>query len=376
MEDTTYELAVIGGGIAGAAAALRAGQYGVETAWVLGNKKTAKASRSQWVRNVDNMIGVHPGIMLAKLRKAWKKQPELLAALDELGEVEISTKDIIANVHDRLETQGDSVREVPAKATKLSRGDDGFFRVTTESEELPEIRARHVVLATGAMDRQPRVAKTKGDDVVDDAKWIYPFANKETILYCIRCEGHLTRERPVGVIGAGESAGQIALMLAERYQSACCIFPNGDPVTMSEDTQRLLAHHGIDIHEGRITDVHAVEGERGKLRAVQLEGDQEFPLHFALVSMGMYRVYNDLAVQLGAELVDPEMDQDLRRVAIDYSGETSVPGLFAIGDMAKRRQEGTMLQIYTAQEYAVRAVDTVDRRRRKRERDALLAELG
>jgi thioredoxin reductase (NADPH) len=376
MNDTTYELAVIGGGIAGAAAALRAGQYGIETAWILGDKKTAKASRSQWVRNVDNMIGVHPGIMLAKLRKAWKKRPELLEALEGLGEVEISTRDIIANVHERLEVQGDSVREVAARATEVDRGEDGCFTVTTESAELPTLRARHVVLATGAMDRQPRIAKPKGDEVVDDPKWIYPFANRETILYCIRCEGHLTRDRPVGVIGAGESAGQIALMLAERYQSACCVFPNGDPVEMGEGTRRLLDHHGVKIHEGRITDVHSEEGERGKLRALELEDGQEYPLHFALVSMGMYRVYNDLAVQLGAELVDPEKEQQLRRVAIDHRGETTVPGLFAIGDMAKRHDEGTMLQIYTAQEYAVRAVDTVDRRRRKRERDALLAELG
>jgi thioredoxin reductase (NADPH) len=354
---------------------LRAGQYGIETIWVLGTKKTAKASRSQWVRNVDNMIGVHPGIMLGKLRKAWKKQPELLQALDGLGDLEISTKDIIANVHERLEEQGPSVEKVEGKATGIARGEDGMFTLTLEGADAP-LRARQVVLATGAMDRQPRVAKAKGDGVVDEPRWIYPFANKETILYCIRCEGHLTREKPVGVIGAGESAGQIALMLAERYQSACCIFPNGDPVTMSEDTQRLLAHHGIQIHEGRITDVHSEEGERGRLRALQLEDGQEYPLHFALVSMGMYRVYNDLAVQLGAELVSPEVEEPLRRVAIDQKAETSVPGLFAIGDMAKRRQEGTMLQIYTAQEYAVRAVDTVDRRRRKRERDALLAELG
>lgn len=375
MEDSPLELVVVGGGIAGAACALRAGQYGVETAWVLGDKQTAKRSRSQWVRNVDNMIGVHPGLVLSKLRKAWRKDDALLEALDALPELEISTRDILANVHQRLETQGASVREVAAAATSARRLEDGTFEVTTGSDEAPALRARNLVIATGAMDRQPAIAKRKGDQVVDDPKWIYPFANHETILYCIRCEGHLTREKPVAVIGAGEAAGQIALMLAERYGSACCVVTNGDPLQMAEDTRRLLDHHGVTIHDARIVDVLAQDGQRGALRALVLEGGAEVPVHFSLVSMGMFRVYNDLARELGCELVDPDKDETLRRVAIDAAGETSVPGVFAVGDLAKRRDEGTMMQIYTAQEYAVRAVDTVDRRRRRRERDRLLATL-
>jgi len=373
VSEHIHELVVVGGGVGGSASALRAGQYGLDTVWVQGDKQTAKRSRAQWVRNVDNMIGVHPGIVLAKLRKAWRKRPELLEAIDELGELEISTRDIIQNVVERLETQGPTVRRVAAKATAARRREDGTFEVEVAGEG--SFVARNLVLATGAMDRQPRVAKAKGVDVVDDPKWVYPFANKETILYCIRCEGHLTQDKPVAVIGAGESAGQIALMLAERYRSACCVLPNGDEVSMAEGTRRLLAHHGVEIHEGRIVDILAQEGERGALRALVLEGGREVPVHFALVSMGMFKVYNELAQELGCELVDPDKEEHLRRVAIDPAGETSVPGVFVVGDLAKRREEGTMMQIYTAQEYAVRAVDTVDRRRRRREREAVLARL-
>ena len=69
---------------------------------VLGNKKTARRSRSQWVMNIDNMIGVHPGIVLSKLRQQWKDRPELIGALNELSHLHINNKDIIDNVHDRL----------------------------------------------------------------------------------------------------------------------------------------------------------------------------------------------------------------------------------------------------------------------------------
>ncbi len=57
-DDHIYEVVIIGGGIAVAASALRAVQYGLRVTWIIGDKYTAKRSRSQWVMNVDNMIGV------------------------------------------------------------------------------------------------------------------------------------------------------------------------------------------------------------------------------------------------------------------------------------------------------------------------------
>ena len=53
-----------------------------------------------------------------------------------------------------------------------------------------------------------------------------------------------------------------------------------------------------------------------------------------------------------------------------------MPGLFCVGDMAKRRDGGPLMkQVYTAQEYAVRAVDTLERRARAERRRRLLASL-
>lgn len=368
-EKEPFELAVIGGGIAGAASALRAAQYGLPTSWIQGDKKTAKRSRSQWVRNIDNMLGVHPQIVLDKLAKAWKKRPELLEALAELPELEISTRDLIANAKARIEALDagvEALAEVVVAARKLE--DDTF---ELELSEGSLVRARQVILATGGMDRQPAIAKAKGEGVQVDPKWIYPYANRETVLYCIRCEGHLTKDRPVGILGAGEAAGQIALMLHERYGSACCILTHGQDPSWSKDTQFLLDAYGIAVHPETVVDVQGHEGRRGELRALTLAGGKEVPLHFALVAMGMYRFYNQLALDLGAKLSDSEDPPELRRVEIDAKAETNVPGLFVVGDLAKRSSEPTMMQIYTAQEYAVRAVDSVDRRRRRRQREVL-----
>ena len=97
---------------------------------------------------------------------------------------------------------------------------------------------------------------------------------------------------------------------------------------------------------------------------------------WGLVSMGLYCTYNDLAVQLGAQLGDEGRPQQERHVRIDARGETSVPNLFVVGDLAQREDEPVMKQVYTSQEYAVRALDVIDRRMRLARRKAILDELS
>lgn len=379
MDATTpepeYELTVVGGGIAGAACALRAAQYGLKTAWVMGDKLTAKRSRSMWVRNIDNMIGVHPGVVLSQLRKKWRKDLHLLEALDSLGHMDISTMDIIRNVQERLWRIPEMVNEIKGVAKEARKLEDGTFEVTTSSESDGKIRSHAMVLATGIMDRQPLIKKEHKGEVEDATKWIYPFANKETVLYCVRCEGHLTMDKSVAIIGDNETAGQIALMLSERYHTPLVVLTNGEELQVQDDTRKLMDHYGVQVRKERIVDVHSEADGRGKLRSLELENGEEITVQFALVSLGLFKVYNELAVQLGADLMSPEKEVDQRRVKVDHRSETTVPNFFAVGDLSQREDEGTMMQIYTAQEFAVRAVDTVDRRRRKRQREALLATL-
>lgn len=361
----THELIVVGGGVAGAACTLRAAQYNIHTAWVLGNKETARRSRGRWVANIDNMIGLHSGIVLEKLRAAWKSRPELLEAIDALPHLHIGTQDIIENTRDRLEEFGDRVTKVEAAATHASRLADGEFVVETEHAEHGTLRAPALILSTGVMDRQPMIAREKGGKQRDSTHWIYPFANQETILYCVRCEGHLTHRMRSAVIGASETAARIALMLAERYDSICCLLANGEERNIEPETMKLLEHHEIPVHDERLVEVL---GKPDDLHGFRLEGGKEVMVDYAFISLGLHRVYNDLAVELGAALHEKDGPDHLKHVHVDNRSETSVRGLFAVGDLAMRSDEPIMKQIYTAQEYAVRAVDTIDRRRRSARR--------
>ncbi len=371
----SFELAVVGGGIAGSACALRAAQYQLPTVWITGDRSTEKGSRGRWVLNIDNMIGVHPDIVLDRLRHEWKNRPELLRALDELPHLHIGTRAIVDNVARRTEGFRGVITRVNARATDARRLDDGRFAIDTTDAARGTILAGSVIVATGVMDRQPSIARRRQGRVQEGTHWIYPYANRETVLYCVRCEGHLTTGQLVAIIGASEEAAQIALMIHERYGSTCCLLANGEPPSIEPRTRRLLEHDRIALHLSPLVDILGAPGApAGSLRGFLLEDGTRVEVAFALVSLGLYRVYNDLARALGAELADEGRPDEMRHVRIDSRGQTSVRGLFAVGDMASRADEPVMKQIYTAQEYAVRAVDTVDRRRRLRRRREILGE--
>jgi thioredoxin reductase (NADPH) len=369
--EPTADLIVVGGGIAGSAVALRAVQYYLHTVWLLGNPSTHKASRAAYVRNIDNMLGVHPDIVRAKvLHLLTPDHPEAARRVED-AHLHISTVDLVHNAKTRIQKEfAEFIRVLPDRAAEASRH-GGLFQVRTAGGTLA--RAPNLVLATGVMDRQPTIHKSKGDRSLAGIHWIFPYANHETLLYCIRCEGHLTAAgRRIGVIGHGNAAAEVALMLRERYGVPVALLTAGEEIRWSEDRGRLLELQSVPVAEGRITDV--LGGSRGAaLQGFVLEGGETIETDLAFVAMGLHRVYNDLARALGADLEESRRPAERRHVLVDADGETSVPGLFAVGDMSRQRDRPVMKQIYTAQEYAVRAVDAIDRRRRERRRAELLA---
>ncbi len=374
----TYDVMVVGGGIGGSAAALRGAQHGLLVAWIRSDEGTSRASRARYVFNVDNMIGVHGAIVR-------KKAISLLAAPEHAGaravleatHFHIGTQDIVDDVEERLRRSfAGNVTFVEERAVAARRADDQF---EVETPGGLVVRGASVVLATGVMDRQPSVKlTTRAGKTVDDVRWIYPWSNNESLLYCILCEGHLVRGARVAVFGAGEGAAQVALLLHERYGVEVALLGNGAPLAAAPDTRRLMEFYRIGFHGARVVEV--LDGDRkprgASLRGFRLEDGTTVEVRFGMVALGLHRVYNDLARQLGAAL-DPRDTgpEEERHVLVDDAGsETTVPGLFAVGDMTRRAGDAPSLkQIYTAQEYAVRAVQTIDRRRRAARRRAILA---
>ena len=372
MAGDVFSLAVVGGGIGGGAAVLRAAQNLLKTVWIRGDRNTARASRVKYVYNVDNMIGIHPDIVRAKILEELAGEEHAAArAVVTSAHLHIGTQDIVDNVVERVRGEfAGTVTEIEERAVSARREGEVFLVETASGRT---VKSRALLLATGVMDAQPSIKmQTKAGKVVDDIRWIYPYANNETFLYCVICEGHLTRESSTVVFGASETAAQIGILFHERYGIPVSILTNGERFEAAEKTRALLDRYGIRAFESRVVEILDGEGPKGtSLRGFRLEDGSVVESRFAMVAMGLYRVYNDLARQLGAEL-DPRdgPDEGKRHVLVDdATSETSVPGLFAVGDMTRRRGTSpSYKQIYTAQEYAVRAINTIDLRQRRARR--------
>lgn len=367
------ELIIIGGGIAGAAAALRAAQNHLPSFWVLGDTATRKASRSAYVRNIDNMIGVHPDIVRSAVVDLLEEEfPEAAGKVRD-AHLHISTEDLVENVHQRIVADFDQiVEEVGERAVALRREAESM-EVETASGRL--LTAPAVILATGVSDRQPVIHRQKGERILAGIHWLFPFANNETLLYCIRCEGHLTRGQRCAVIGAEPATAEVALMIRERYQAQVVILTAGEAPRWNDRRRRLLAALQVEVIPGRLIEIHGKD-KGATLHGFTVEGGRRVDVDLAFVAMGLYRVAHALARDLAPELEESDRPEEERHLLVDHNSETSVPGLFAIGDMTRHRDRPIMKQVYTAQEYAVRAVDRVDGRRRQAGRRKLLAAGG
>jgi len=365
------ELIIIGGGIAGAAAALRAAQNHLRTIWILGDAGTRKASRAAYVRNIDNMIGVHPDIVRGKVLKSLSRDHPVAARIVEEAHMHISTSDLVENARERIVRDfAGMVTEVAERVIQV-RQDGALLSVEIPSET--RYVAPAVILATGVSDRQPVVHRQKGDRTLAGIHWLFPFANQETLLYCIRCEGHMTHGRTVAVIGAGATAAEVSLMIRERYDAPVTLLTAGEEPTWGERRQRLLAAMDVEVVAGRLVDVRG-QDKGATLRGFTVEGGRNIDVELAFVVMGLYRVAHRIVQGLGVDLEENDLPEEERHVLVDADSETSVGGLFAVGDMTRHSHRPIMKQVYTAQEYAVRAVDKVDARRRQGQRRRLLGE--
>ncbi len=188
--------------------------------------------------------------------------------------------------------------------------DGGLFRVQTADHE---VQARSILLATGVQNLPPDMDKAVHDDALA----------RGLIRYCPICDGYEVTDKRVGVIGTGDHGMREALFLRGYTQRITLIAHNGAH-ELDQICQEKLDAAGIDYLDGPCTPIH-VEGDEIVVGTVA--GECRFDsLYPALGS----HIRSELAVAAGAE-ASPE-DGCL---VVDDHQMTSLPGLFAAGDVVK-----------------------------------------
>jgi thioredoxin reductase (NADPH) len=320
-----HQVAVVGGGAAGSMAALRAVLNALDTIWFLGDLDARRRSRAQWVSAIDDMPGF-----------SGRPHPITHTALDVQQWI-----DAQAPLRSRLQVVKRSLDALVGTA-------DGFDLTWVEKHRRDPVgtthtaRARYVVLATGIEDVQPHIRGS-----IDP---IFPFANANQVLYSLRSDGHRVIGHPTAVIGHTTEAAWTAITLVERYAPpAMALLTHGLPFGGDAETRHLIKRYGIDVHEGVIDEI-AGQARKEGLQGFVIDGVL-IRAERAFVALGT-RAHHDLARQAGAALDDRGF------VLTSATGETSIRGLYAIGDL----QAGSRQQVYSAWGSAVDAIDDIDRR--------------
>lgn len=323
-----HPIAIIGGGSAGTMAVLRAVLNNDKCLFFTGSGRDRKRSRAMWVRKIENMPA-----HFDYERGIEEPNDEVLQWIGNSKFAENLTQ-----------FKNTSVEEV-------KRRDDGVFELLDSKGQ--QHLASYVVLCTGVMDVQPLVLGKMAP--------ILPFANFQTVDYCLRCDGHHIKDKATAIIGHGKGAAWVAIMLYERYQPpAMYILLNGEKSEFDVQTQELLDMYGIVTHASSITSILG-EPKKGRLAGFKLESGMALHAEMAFVSLGMI-VYSELAKKLGAKVDERGF------VIADAQGLTSVPGFYVAGDV----MAGTKKQIYTAWDTAVNALDSINQKLRAQKRQERL----
>lgn len=296
-----YDVAIVGAGPAGLAAAVYGGSEGLD---VLVLEQAVAGGQAGASMRIENYLGFPTGITgQALMGRAFNQALKFGA--------EIALPLAVANLI------------APENAAS------GPFALTLSDGQ--RVSARTVVIASGARYRQPsipRLADFQGSGV---SYWVSPI------------EARLCGGEDVALIGGGNSAGQAVVYLAPQVRRLHLVVRRPLDETMSAYlVERIAALGNVDVH------VHS--------EIVGITGDEQGKLSSSVIRDLKSGVEKPLAVQhlfifIGA---DPNTEWLPSGIAVDGAGfiatgeqprgdivrarptlplETSVPNVFAIGDI-------------------------------------------
>jgi len=272
-----WECAIVGGGAAGLSAALVLGRARRRTLVIDAGEQSNRAAHG--IGGLLGQDGRPPADLYADGRRELAKYP--------------------------------SVQVVDGQVTSATAQDGPAFRL-----ELADGSVRHaqrILLAGGMRYDAPDIPGL-------DEHW------GRSVFHCPFCHGWEARDQALAVLADGDRAVHMGLML-RGWTDDIVVVTNG-PSGLDDDQNRALADVGVQVDERKIVEFASRNGE---LAAVVFADGDELKREGVLVASAL-RQRADLATQLGVRIAPPG-PVVVDAVMVDAMQRTSVPGVFAAGDV-------------------------------------------
>ena len=218
----------------------------------------------------------------------------------------ISGRELLVRLREQSRRYGATLSA--GNVDQLVRLEAGTFEARAGTET---IEARTVVIATGAMDVEPSLPNIKAA------------IRSGLVRHCPICDGYEVIGKTVAVIGRGLKGVNEARFI-RHYTDKLTLFTLGGRHEIRQSERELLEAAGIAVVDEAVAEV-CTEG--GAIVSLQTRSGKTYRFDTLYSALGC-RVRSELA-----RSVDAACD-DVGQIVVDDRLRTTVPGLYAVGDVA------------------------------------------
>ena len=281
-----YDMLIVGGGPAGAAAAIYAARKGIRTG-IVGERFGGQVMDTL---AIENFISVKE-----------TDGPKLVAALEE----HVKTYDVeIMNLQRAV-----SLTE-PGKNGKINNG-----LIEIKLENGATLHSKSVILATGARWRELGVPGEK------------EYRGKG-VAYCPHCDGPLFKGKPVAVVGGGNSGVEAAIDLANFVAHVTLL--QFDTTLKADAVLQRKLHSLPNITVITSAQTTEVTGDGVKMNGLSYKDR----ITGEIIHLALDAVFVQIGLLPNSDWLKGTLDlSSFGEVKINNHNATSLPGVFAAGDV-------------------------------------------
>ena len=306
-----YDVVVIGAGPGGYVAAIKAAKLGLKTA-IIEERRAGGTCLNRGCIPAKAMI--HASSLYREMQDAERFGVSASDVTYDYGKIvaykEETTDKLVQGVEQLLKANGVDVYN--GKGTLL---EEKKVRIQKGQEDVV-IEGENIILASGS---KPLILPIPGMDservLTSDALFAMKEAPKSLI-----------------IIGGGVISVEFATVYANLgckitiLEAMPKLVPNMDK-EISQNLKMILKKRGIDIHTSAAVQGVTVEGETCTCHYIEKEKEQEVTAEYVLCAVGRCPNTDGLF----GENVKPDMERG--RVLVNENFESSIPGVYAIGDL-------------------------------------------